>query len=36
MGSATGDALELEAVWKLCAVVGSLFVVGIVAWAVRR
>ena len=36
MGGATGDALELKAVWKLCLVVGSLFLFGIVAWAVRR
>jgi preprotein translocase subunit SecY len=36
IGGATGDALELKAVWKLCLVVGSLFLFGIVAWAVRR
>jgi hypothetical protein len=36
MGGATGDALELKAVWRLCLVVGSRFLFGIIAWAVRR
>jgi preprotein translocase subunit SecY len=33
---ALGDALELKAVGKLCAVVGSIFLFGIVIWAVRH
>jgi len=33
---AVGEALDLQAVGKLCAAVGSLFVFGIVAWAIRH
>jgi preprotein translocase subunit SecY len=33
---ALGDALELKAVGKLCAVVGSIFLFGIVIWATRK
>jgi preprotein translocase subunit SecY len=33
---ALGDALELKAVGKLCAVVGSIFLFGIAIWAVRH
>jgi len=33
---AVGEALDLEAVGKLCLAVGSIFLFGIVAWAVRR
>jgi preprotein translocase subunit SecY len=33
---AVGEALDLQAVGKLCAAVGSLFIFGIVAWAIRR
>ena len=33
---ALGDALELKAVGKLCAVVGSIFLFGLVIWAVRH
>jgi preprotein translocase subunit SecY len=35
-GGAMGDALDLQAVGKLCLAVGSIFLFGIVAWAVRR
>jgi preprotein translocase subunit SecY len=35
-GGAMGDALDLQAVGKLCLAVGSLFAFGIVAWAIRR
>jgi len=33
---ALGDALELKAVGKLCAVVGSIFLFGIAIWATRH
>jgi len=33
---ALGDALELKAVGKLCLVVGSIFLFGIVIWATRK
>jgi preprotein translocase subunit SecY len=33
---ALGDALELKAVGRLCAVVGCIFLFGIVIWATRR
>jgi len=33
---ALGDALELKAVGKLCAVVGSIFLFGLVIWAARK
>ncbi|HEY1792421.1 MAG TPA: preprotein translocase subunit SecY [Opitutaceae bacterium] len=33
---ALGDALDLEAVGKLCLAVGSIFLFGIVIWAARR
>ena len=35
-GGAMGDALDLRAVGKLCLAVGSIFIFGIVAWAVRH
>jgi preprotein translocase subunit SecY len=33
---ALGEALDLAAVGKLCLAVGSIFVFGIIAWAVRH
>jgi preprotein translocase subunit SecY len=35
-GGAMGDALDLQAVGKLCMAVGAIFAFGIIAWAVRR
>ena len=35
-GGALGDALDLQAVGKLCFAVGSLFLFGIVIWAYRK